>query len=180
MSLNSESIGQDDSNAPSSGRSTASHTISTERSGKIIIHPLSRTKVPLYEKSIPNRFFNQIKSSWGLLKIDTFANQHNHQLKKYWSLMSDPGATAVDAFEKKIAKEGLILLPSMEVDLEITPSHQDKSITPSDLGKVVVDNTVLVFNAITGATTNGSNDISTESFNDFSRLVLIRKARSPG
>lgn len=94
--------------------------------------------------------------------------------------MSDPGATAVDAFEKKIAKEGLILLPSMEVDLEITPSHQDKSITPSDLGKVVVDNTVLVFNAITGATTNGSNDISTESFNDFSRLVLIRKARSPG
>jgi hypothetical protein len=36
---------------------------------------LSRTKKPLYEQSIPKKFFQQIHQKWGPLQVDAHINQ---------------------------------------------------------------------------------------------------------
>ncbi|KAG1136508.1 hypothetical protein G6F38_011997 [Rhizopus arrhizus] len=72
---------------------------------------LSRTKKPLYESTIPKRFFRTIQSLWGPLDIDMFASRQNTQLPRYWSLRPDPQAMATDAFLQQWPMTGLYAYP---------------------------------------------------------------------
>ncbi|KAG1142990.1 hypothetical protein G6F37_012541 [Rhizopus arrhizus] len=72
---------------------------------------LSRTKKPLYESTIPKRFFRTIQSLWGPLDIDMFASRQNTQLPRYWSLRPDPQAMATDAFLQQWPMIGLYAYP---------------------------------------------------------------------
>ncbi|KAG1136658.1 hypothetical protein G6F37_011883 [Rhizopus arrhizus] len=74
---------------------------------------LSRQKIPLYEWTLPTRWFRYLQKKWGKsrMKIDAFAARHNHRLPTYWSLRPDPQAGAQDAFQQEWPSKGLYLNP---------------------------------------------------------------------
>lgn len=72
---------------------------------------LSRTKKPLYESTIPRKFFNWIQRTWGPLHLDMFATRQNKQLPRYWSLRPDPQAAATDAFLQNWSPTGMFAYP---------------------------------------------------------------------
>ncbi|KAG1168808.1 hypothetical protein G6F70_008909 [Rhizopus microsporus] len=74
---------------------------------------LSRRSVPLYEWTLPRRWFQQLQRMWGhqSFKIDAFAAMKNRNLPAHWSLQLDPEAQAVDTFNQILPKRGLYLNP---------------------------------------------------------------------
>ncbi|KAG1040619.1 hypothetical protein G6F43_012253 [Rhizopus delemar] len=73
---------------------------------------LSRVKRPLYESTIPTRFFQQVKKQWGRYwKVDAFAAAHNRRLPTYWSLSRDPFAEEVNAFQQTWTRKDLYMFP---------------------------------------------------------------------
>ena len=78
---------------------------------------LSRIKAsnPLYEATMPKKWFQVINQKMGPLKIDGFAARHNTKLKTFWSYRADPEARAVDAFRQVWPKKGLYLFPPWQL-----------------------------------------------------------------
>ncbi|KAG2200665.1 hypothetical protein INT47_005821 [Mucor saturninus] len=61
---------------------------------------LSRITKPVYEWTLPRRWFNKIQQTWGRRKIDAFASRINTRLPTFWSFQADPQAAGVDAFKQ--------------------------------------------------------------------------------
>ncbi|KAG1486278.1 hypothetical protein G6F54_013284 [Rhizopus delemar] len=116
---------------------------------------LSRTKKPLYESTIPKRFFRTIQSLWGPLDIDMFASRQNTQLPRYWSLRPDPQAMATDAFLQQWPMTGLYAYPPWNDTL--------------------VADTILVSDVAGNDETMSTDFSQAECKNDTSRMAVIRR-----
>ncbi|KAG1050452.1 hypothetical protein G6F43_007274 [Rhizopus delemar] len=96
---------------------------------------LSRQQLPLYERTIAKKMFQQILQQWGPLQIDAFAAKHSHQLKRYWSLHPDPMAEAQDAFQQQWLKKGMYLNPPWRLipkSILVSNDFEDEASRQSD------------------------------------------------
>ncbi|KAG0799469.1 hypothetical protein G6F22_003195 [Rhizopus arrhizus] len=114
---------------------------------------LSRIKAsnPLYEATMPKKWFQVINQKMGPLKIDGFAARHNTKLKTFWSYRADPEARAVDAFR------------------QVWP----KKVEGSGIGHPMVADPILVSDTITNETSIATVDIQDKKELDSSHLALI-------
>ena len=82
---------------------------------------LSRNMLPLYEWTLPRRWFQHLQHIWGKrrMKIDAFVSRINHGLPTYWNPRPDPLATATDAFQQNWSNKGLYLNPPWRLILKV-------------------------------------------------------------
>ncbi|CEP06881.1 hypothetical protein [Parasitella parasitica] len=117
-----------------------------------------------------------IQNTWGRLKIDAFAAQHNNQLPVYWSLSEELKAAAVDALTT-VATNWNVCLSTMENDstgtkIDQRPKAEESSPDNTDMAKPI-----LVSNGAKNETLSITYSLENQSEMEFNRLAIINHKR---